>query len=180
MYGRQRDPLQELAKKAQRGFEQQAAQINALQRQNQNLAHQIASQNSQSQAGQTMDELKRGEEHYSQIVMLAGYAGFFTLWTQTKSDMSLWMFASTGALISVSLFAFVCFELYKAWSMGRFYQRNPNAYAHELNEKIARVNKHWHLVFILSAGTGVVAGMSLLFWFVYTTIFVATALAGAA
>jgi len=95
MFGRQRDPVQELAKKAQRAFDQQAGQINALHQQNHNLANQLARQNSQFQSGQTMDELKRGEEHYAQIVMLAGYAGFFALWTQTRNEMSLWMFAST-------------------------------------------------------------------------------------
>ena len=180
MFGRQRDPVKELAKKAQRGLDKQAAQINELHRQNQNLAHQIARQNSQAQAGQTMDEMRRGEEHYAQVIMLAGYAGFFTLWTQTRSDMSLWMFASTGALISISLFVFVGFELYKAWSTGRFYQKNPTPYAHELNEELERINKHWHLVFILSAGTGVISGLSLVSWFVYSTIVAAAKIASAA
>ena len=176
MFGRQRDPVRELANKTKRALEQQNAQINALQRQNQRLAHHA----SQSQAEQTMEELKRGEEHYAQVVMLAGYAGFFTLWTQTKADMSLWMFASTGALISVSLFVFVSFELYKAWCIGRFTQKHPNAYAHEYNQELARVHKHWHVIFVLSAGTGVISGLSLLFWFVYKTIVSAAALAGAA
>ena len=120
MFGRQRDPVRELANKTKRALDQQNAQINALQRQNQHLVHHA----SQSQVEQTMEELKRGEEHYAQVVMLAGYAGFFTLWTQTRADMSLWMFASTGALISISLFVFVSFELYKAWCIGRFTQKH--------------------------------------------------------
>lgn len=180
MFGKSRDPLRELAKDTQRGFKQQASEIDALRRQNQVLANHIANQQSKSAAAVTMDELKRGEEHYSQVVMLAGYAGFFTLWTQTRSDMSLWMFASTGALISLSLFAFVMFELYKAWSMGRFFQKHPHANVHQLNAHVAHVNKHWHIVFALSAGTGVLAGVSLLFWFVYTTIGAAAHLGSAA
>ena len=176
MFGRQRDPMRELANKTQRVFEQQNAQINDLQRQNQHLARHV----SQSQAGQTMYELKRGEEHYAQVVMLAGYAGFLTLWTQTRADMSFWMFASTGALISISLFVFVSFELYKAWSLGRFSQKNRNAHAHQYNEELERIHKHWHVIFILSAGTGVLAGLSVLFWFVYNTILSAAALASAA
>ena len=179
MFGRQRDSVQELAKKAQRAFEQQAGLINVLQQQNQHLANQIARQNSQSQAGKTMDELRRGEEHYAQVVMLAGYAGFFTLWSQTKSSMSLWLFASTGALISISLMVFVAFELYKALAMGRFYQCHPNPNATELNSKAADVNQYWHVVFGVSAATGVTAGLSLLLWFVYTSILAAAALAGA-
>ncbi|MFT3898454.1 MAG: hypothetical protein QM719_12310 [Thermomonas sp.] len=170
MFGRQRDPVQELARKAQQGFTQQAAQIDALRRQNQSLASQIASQNSQSRAERTMEELKRSEEHYAQVVMLAGYAGFFTLWTQTKSQMSLWMFASTGALISISLFLFVCYEIYKTWSLGRFYRGKTVIYENELNEQLEKIHKHWHLIFTISAGTGVVAGLSLVFWFVYNTI----------
>jgi hypothetical protein len=170
MFGRQRNPVQELATKVQSGFIQQAARIDALQRQNQFLASQIASQNSQSRAEQTMEEIKRSEEHYAQVVMLAGYAGFFTLWTQTKSQMALWMFASTGALISVSLFVFVCYEIYKTWSLGRFYHGKTVIYENELNQQLEKIHKYWHFIFIISAGTGVVAGLSLVFWFVYNTI----------
>ena len=180
MFGRQRDPVQELAKKAQRAFDQQSGEMDALRKQNQNLANQIAGQNSKSQAGHTMDELKRGEEHYAQVVMLAGYAGFFTLWTQTKGEMSLWMFASTGALISISLMVFVAFELYKAWELGRFYQHYPNPNAQEVNGKLEDINRHWHIVFGISAATGVTAGFSLLLWFVYKTIVAAANLSGAA
>ena len=176
MFGRQRDPVRELANKTQRVLEKQNAQIEALRCQNQHLAHHA----SQSMAGQTMDELKRGEQHYAQVVMLAGYAGFFTLWTQTRADMSLWMFASTGALISVSLFVFVSFELYKAWSLGRFDQKNPHAHANHYNQELERIHRHWHVVFVLSAGTGVIAGLSLVFWFVFKSIFSAAALMGAA
>ena len=177
---RSKDPLKDLANRAKRGFEQQAAQINALERQNQALTRHIASQSSHAAAGQAMDELKRGEEHYSQVVMLAGYAGFFTLWAQTRADMSLWMFASTGTLISISLFVFVLFELFKAWSMGRFFQQHPHADVHQLNEQVAKTNRHWHVAFMLSAVTGVVAGLSLLFWFVYTTIVAAASIGSAA
>ena len=180
MYGRQRDPVQELAKKTQRGFEQHAGQLAALQRQYQGLANQFARTAYQSQADRTMDELKRGEEHYTQVVMLAGYAGFFTLWTQTRTGMSLWMFASTGALIAFSLFVFVGFELYKTWRMGRYYQSNPNPNPQGINQHYAEINKHWHVIFILSAGSGVLAGLSLLFWFVYKTILSAAGMAGAA
>jgi hypothetical protein len=180
MFGRQRDPAQELARKAKRAFDEQSAQLNALQKQNHSLANQIARRNSQSQAGQAMDELKRGEAHYAQVVMLAGYAGFFTLWTQTKSEMSLWMFASTGALISISLMVFVAFELYKTWELGRFYQCHPHPDVHELNGKLQEINKHWHIIFGVSAGSGVTAGISLLLWFVYKTIVAAASMSGAA
>ena len=170
MFGRQRDPVHELARKVLGGFTQQSAQIDALQRQNQFLASQIASQNLQSRAEQTMEEIKRSEEHYAQVVMLAGYAGFFTLWTQTKSQMSLWMFASTGALISISLFVFVCDEIYKTLSLGLFYRGKTVIFENELNQELEKIHKYWLLIFILSAGTGVVAGLSLVFWFVYNTI----------
>ena len=102
--------------------------------------------------------------------MLAGYAGFFTLWTQTKSQMSLWMFASTGALISISLFVFVCDEIYKTLSLGLFYRGKTVIFENELNQELEKIHKYWLLIFILSAGTGVVAGLSLVFWFVYNTI----------
>jgi hypothetical protein len=179
MFNRPRDPLKELAQQAQRGFKQQAGQIDALRRQNQDLANWVARQNSESEAGQTMGDLKRGEEHYAQVIMLAGYAGFFTLWTQTRGEMSLWMFASTGALISISLTVFVGFELFKAWSLGRFYQQHSTIYAHELNAKIEQIQKHWHVAFLISSVTGVTAGLSLLLWFVFKSIYAAAMLVGA-
>ena len=180
MFERPRDPLKDFAQKAQRGFKQQAQQINALQRQNQDLANQIARNNSRSEVGETVDDLKRGEEHYAQVVMLVGYAGFFTLWTQTRNEMSFWMFASTGALISISLMVFVGFELFKAWSLGRFYQNHSTVYAHQLNAKVEQIQKYWHVAFLVSSATGVTAGLSLLLWFVYNTILTAAKLAGAA
>jgi len=74
---------------------------------------------------------------------------------------------------------FVAYELYKAWELGRFYQRNTHPNAHDLNIKLESINEYWHIVFCISAGSGVTAGLSLLLWFVYKTIVAAAKLSGA-
>lgn len=180
MFGRPPDPLNQFSARVQRAFEQQNTRINDLQKQSNILAQRLAAQHSTSEADETMEELKRREEHYTQVVMLAGYAGFFTLWVQTRSEMSLWMFASTGALISISLITFVGFELYKSWRTGCFFSSKVQHYAQEVNTEVSKINKHWHLAFIISSGTGVLAGVSLLLWFVYMTVVAAARMAGAA
>ena len=179
MLGRQDDPLRRLADSVQLAVNQQARRTGELERKVDSISRHLATQRQNSETDQLVADLQRREEHYAQVVMLAGYGAFFTLWTQTRSEMSLWMFASTGALISVSLLIFVGFELYKSLRLGRFFRRGPPN-VNALTEEVEQLNKHWWLMFALSAGTGMVAGVSLLLWFVYKTILAAYKLSGAA
>jgi len=154
--------------------------ISECQQKIQYASRQAASQTGQSTVDKTVEELKRDTAHYTQVVMLAGYAGFFTLWTQTRNEMSLWLFASTGALISTSLFVFVVFELYKAWALGRLFSRKPPFHVDDVNNAIASANKYWHPAFLVSSITGLVSGISLLAWFVYKSVVAAGHIVGAA
>ena len=179
MLGKSPDPLKEFSRRIEQAFNKQARSIGDLQSQQEHLSRRVAHLHSNSESNHTMEELKRREEQYIQIVMLAGYAGFFALWTQTRGNMSLWMFASTGVLISISLIVFVGYELYKSWSLGRFFSSKPQVAAHELNAELSRINKHWHKVFVVSSSTGVIAGVSLLLWFVNTSILAVKGFTGA-
>jgi hypothetical protein len=75
---------------------------------------------------------------------------------------------------------FVGFELYKSWRMGGFFTRHKSPNVREINDEVELINKHWRLVFGVSAGTGLLSGISLLLWFVYKTIVAASQLSGAA
>ncbi|EOX4461723.1 hypothetical protein ACJ5M5_001571 [Vibrio alginolyticus] len=54
---------------------------------------------------------------YSNVIIAAGYVGFFTLWSSLKSDLPQWAILSSGALILISLMTFIGFELYKMTSV---------------------------------------------------------------
>ncbi|HIF6000393.1 TPA: hypothetical protein ACX3F9_002449 [Vibrio parahaemolyticus] len=54
---------------------------------------------------------------YSNVIIAAGYVGFFTLWSSLKSDLPQWAILSSGALILLSLMTFIGFELYKMISV---------------------------------------------------------------
>lgn len=179
MIGRQDDPLRRFSERVQTAINQQAKRTGEIERQVESIGRHLAYQRSTSEADQTMADIQRREEHYTQVVMLAGYGAFFALWTHTRSEMSLWMFASTGALICVSLLTFLGFELYKSWRMGGFFSRHKSPNARQINDEVDQINKYWRLVFAVSAGTGLIAGTSLLLWFVYKTIVAASQLLGA-
>lgn len=180
MTDRNSENLDRFIRRVQSTFTNHEKMLQDCQRQVQQLSRHVAINLSTSNAEQTMEQLERDTAHYTQVVMLAGYAGFLTLWTQTRSEMSLWMFASTGVLISVSLFTFVVFALYKGWTMGRFFSRKPPFRVAELNQAAATANRYWQFAFLVSSVTGLVAGGSLLFWFVYRSVVAAAQLAGAA
>lgn len=174
MLGRGRDPFKDLAETVNKEFQRQGKRIAQLE---QHLsAHSLALGTTQKQeCTSNMSSLRDQEQHYVQLILLVGYAGVFTLWVQTRQDMSDWMFASTGALITISLFFFVGFELYKALVVGKALAALKSGdYSVDVHNNAAeRVNKHWYVCFAISAGTGVLAGVSLLLWFVYRTIMAA-------
>jgi hypothetical protein len=179
MVGRQDDPLRRLSERVQAAINLQANRTSEVEKQVTSISRSLAYQRSTFEADQTMADIQRREEHYTQVVMLAGYGAFFALWTQTMGEMSLWMFASTGALICVSLLTFVGFELYKSWCMGDFFSRHRSPNMGQINDEVDRINKYWRLVFAVSAGTGLISGASLLLWFVYKTIVAASRLSAA-
>jgi hypothetical protein len=178
--GRPDDPFKRFSERVQSAINQQAERTGGLEKKVDGISRYLAYQQSNSEADKAMADIQRREEHYTQVVMLAGYGAFFALWTQTRSEMSLWMFASTGALICISLITFVGFELYKSWRMGGFFLSHKSPTVREINDEVDQINRSWRIVFAVSAGTGLIAGASLLLWFVYKTIVAAAQLSGAA
>lgn len=54
-------------------------------------------------------------KQYTNIIVLGGYAGLFTIWNFTKDQLVAWQVLSVGLSILVSLFLYIAFELYGSW-----------------------------------------------------------------
>ena len=50
---------------------------------------------------------------YSNVIIAAGYVGFFTLWASLQKDLPTWAILSSGFLILMSVMIFIGFELFK-------------------------------------------------------------------
>lgn len=170
---------------ARRAQQEGARQLEAyLDQRDQRLRHELGGHIAMLQRGHSVREEAReylaANTHYTQLVMMVGYGAFFTLWVQTKQQMSGWLFASTGLLITVSLLVFIVVELAKAYVQGKYL---PLVVAGELDqteyeEKLRRQARHWLWTFVVSVSTGLAAGCSLLFWFLYRTLLEGFALLG--
>lgn len=144
------------------------------------IGRQLAMQNRGRSVQEEAREYLAANTHYAQLVMVVGYGAFFTLWLQTKQQMSGWLFASTGLLITISLLVFIVVELAKTYIQGRYL---PLVIAGKLDQaayekKVQRIARHWLWTFLVSVATGLAAGCSLLFWFLYRTVLEGFALLG--
>lgn len=116
---------------------------------------------------------------YTNLIIVAGYIGFFTLWSSLKNDLPSWAILSSGFCILLSLLIFIGFELYKMISgsikMHKLSKRLQNPTIETLNE-IQRIErdgalssaKIWIFTVIPTVFFGVAAGLILLFCFTVT------------
>lgn len=58
-------------------------------------------------------------QKYTSVVLLAGYAGFFTIWSYLREDFSKGQVFSSGFLISLSLSTYIIWEVYQAFHRSR-------------------------------------------------------------
>lgn len=114
---------------------------------------------------------------YSNVIIAAGYVGFFTLWTSLKSDLPQWAILTSGALILISLLTFIGFELYKmiavSIQMNRISRRlqaptlSTLTEIQQIEKKSALINaKVWIFTLIPTVLTGFGAGLILLYCFI--------------
>lgn len=54
-------------------------------------------------------------KQYSNIIILGGYAGLFTIWNFTRESLEKWQVLTVGFCTLISLFIYIVFELYGAW-----------------------------------------------------------------
>lgn len=60
---------------------------------------------------------------YNQIVVLGGYAGFFTIWSATAAELPRWLVLVSGALMGLSLIVYVGWTVYGMVLRSNFMQR---------------------------------------------------------
>lgn len=74
---------------------------------------------------QLNEKLMTQATNYTNLVMLAGYAGFFGLWSSLVGRLPDWLYAVSGLLALLSLFLFVSWEIIKmVW--GSLHMRRTN------------------------------------------------------
>jgi len=122
---------------------------------------------------------------YTNLVIVAGYAGLFALWHLTKEHLSRNQILSAALLLLVSIIVFVLFEVYKAYysstallGYSQIVNRpeNQNSLAKLASEieryklddqrRGIRFGKSWLVVFIVTTLTGLGAAGILLYAFI--------------
>ncbi|WP_444624287.1 hypothetical protein [Halomonas sp. AOP27-A1-34] len=135
------------------------------------------------QSKQQLDNVKeivaqvyKDSNSYSNVIIAAGYVGFFALWSSLKEDLPMWAILSSGALILTSLLIFISFEVYKMCSSSLGLRRVANGLSRPNQNTLAEIQRIqtqmsinnarvWIFTVIPTVITGVGAGLILLICF---------------
>ena len=110
---------------------------------------------------------------YSNVIIAAGYVGFFTLWSSIKKDIPDWAVLTSGALILLSLMIFIGFELYKMISGAVHMRKITNKIQQPTMDTLAEIQhieqqanlwnaRIWVFTVIPTVISGLLAGLVLL------------------
>lgn len=107
---------------------------------------------------------------YSNVIVGAGYAGFFAIWALTKDRISTRLMAWAALLIAISIVFFVLFEIIKMvyWNIDLHKQAKALSRPDQYQELLAahrtvqtrlalQLRWHWYLFFSVSLLTGLSA-----------------------
>jgi len=116
---------------------------------------------------------------YSNIIMMGGYVGLFAIWSFTKENLEQWQTMTVGLLAILSVFSFVLFEIYGLWlrstqtisllrqlGEAKRLHKFPDDYGKQEMKSTKTLAKLWPYFFFFTLGTGVLAGLLLLFAFI--------------
>ncbi|MBA1196919.1 hypothetical protein G7011_07350 [Pseudomonas plecoglossicida] len=114
---------------------------------------------------------------YTNLVMVAGYAGYFAFWSTMVTKLPQWIFALCGLLMTISLTLFIAWEIIKAFWTGRYLHQvqkilgNPRGRQTLSELQIlgstfsAKGRKWWAWFFATSVITGISAASVLVIYF---------------
>ena len=127
--------------------------------------------------------------NYTNLIIVAGYAGFFALWQMTREYLNRDQVLISALLMMVSIIVFIVFEIYKAlntsivlWKYSQLFTNTNNISSVEvmqsaINTFQARQSKSnnrllvlWGLVFAVTTATGLAAAFVLLYAFIRALI----------
>lgn len=67
-----------------------------------------------------MHETMKSSMNYANVIMLAGYAALFTLWSQSRTDLTPATSLAAGIFLAVSVLSFVGFEVFGMMQRAKF------------------------------------------------------------
>lgn len=130
-----------------------------------------------------MARLHSNSVSYANLILVAGYAGFFAFWSTLENNLPKWLHALSGLLIVLSLLFFLTWEVVKMiWSAftlrrieHQMTQRPPGAdtmtqFQQALNAYDRRVGRLWvwfllpTIVFGLGGGLALLVGFGWNLW----------------
>lgn len=113
---------------------------------------------------------------YTNLVLVAGYAGFFAIWSFIKTDMSRAQIFWSGLLITLSLTTFMVWEIYASFcrsksllGLARAVNDPENFLAHlhshkaDEQNRVIRHGRAWAVAFAFTVLTGFSA-IGILLW----------------
>lgn len=122
-------------------------------------------------------------KHYTNLISMAGYAGFFWLWNKVTPMMPHIAHLWTGILVTISLGIFVFSEIFVMWATGTGFlnvvksSKQPQTLSNEIehyNKVKDRFNSMlrliWPIHFWLATAFGLTAFIFLLWYFILALI----------
>ncbi|QJQ21689.1 hypothetical protein HG549_17705 [Pseudomonas sp. SK] len=129
---------------------------------------------------QLNEKLMTQASSYTNLIMVAGYAGLFGLWSTLVERLPQWLYALCGLLALLSLLFFVSWEIIKmVW--GSLYIKRTNQmittiarganqidmYQSAMSLYSVKVHKVWLWFFVPTVALGMGAGLLLVGYFSY-------------
>ncbi len=116
---------------------------------------------------------------YTNLIIVAGYAAFFTFWSTIKNDLPEWLFSVSGLLIIISLIIFIAWEVTKMvlgalnFRKVEHYLTNStgsdaiNKYHKSISTFDRKMSRIWIWFFIPTVALGLASGFCLVGFFVW-------------
>jgi hypothetical protein len=127
-----------------------------------------------------MTRLQSNNTSYTNLILAAGYAAFFTFWSSLKGDMPIKLYAISGLLMVLSLMLFIVWEIVKMiWSAislrsieAKIASRSSDPdvvdrLQQEINRFERRIGRFWIWFLIPTITFGISSGLCLVGFFVW-------------
>jgi hypothetical protein len=122
---------------------------------------------------------------YTNLIILAGYGGLFSLWYLTKEYLSRFQALSAGLFLLISILVFVLYEIYKMYFVSGILlkkirilnslelRNKPELILEKISEienihetQMPKLNKIWHISLFLTVGAGLIGVGILIFSYI--------------
>lgn len=116
---------------------------------------------------QLQEKQMSNQASYTNLIMVAGYAGYFAFWSTLVAKIPQWTFAVCGLLITVSLTIFIAWEIIKAFWTAKYFHEVQSILAKShgpqtivqlqgVGAAFSKKGRRWWMCFF---GTSVLSGL---------------------